>query len=176
MDDWENITKSNQLVPIPHPHPVDLILADYHQHEGSKRRAGSAEHDILAEVVQGVLEYFDKSLGRILLYRFERQQWLDIHERMMMTKEAAEKSKDEVNIQVAGKTPCQVYGAEHLSRLFVSMPELVAQTNMDSQSVNKLREEMFRMTSWLSKNSSKYFAKDYETAGRAYEDKTRALI
>ncbi|KAI9724223.1 MAG: Esa1p-associated factor [Chrysothrix sp. TS-e1954] len=176
VDDWENVTKSNQLVPIPHTHSIEQLLSDYQQHEGPRRRQGSADHDILAEVIQGVLEYFDKSLGRILLYRFERQQWLDIHERMMLSKDAAEKTGDEVNIKVAGKSPSQVYGAEHLCRLLVSMPELVAQTNMDSQSVNRLREELFKMTSWLSKNSSKYFTKDYETAGRSYEDKTRGPV
>lgn len=70
VDDWENITKNNQLVPLPHPHPVDEILNDYLAFERPSREDGSANMDILEEVVAGLREYFEKSLGRILLYRY----------------------------------------------------------------------------------------------------------
>lgn len=69
VDDWENITKNNQLVPLPHPHPVDDILSDYLNYERPNREDGSANMDILEEVVAGLREYFEKSLSRILLYR-----------------------------------------------------------------------------------------------------------
>lgn len=36
----------------------------------------------------------------------------------------------------------ELYGAEHLLRLFVTLPELIANTNMDSQSVSALRENI----------------------------------
>lgn len=69
VDDWENITKNQQLVPIPAAKPVTVILNDYLAHEKKSRVPGSAQADILVEVIAGVKEYFDKSLGRILLYR-----------------------------------------------------------------------------------------------------------
>lgn len=69
VDDWENITKNNQLVPLPHPHPVDDILSEYLNYERPNREDGSANMDILEEVVAGLREYFEKSLSRILLYR-----------------------------------------------------------------------------------------------------------
>ncbi len=69
VDDWENVTKNQQLVPLPHVHPVDEILNDYLAHEKPNRPAGSASLDILEETMAGLREYFDKSLGRILLYR-----------------------------------------------------------------------------------------------------------
>jgi mortality factor 4-like protein 1 len=69
VDDWENVTKNQQLVPLPHAHPVDEILNDYLAYEKPNRREGSASQDILEETVAGLREYFDKSLGRILLYR-----------------------------------------------------------------------------------------------------------
>lgn len=69
VDDWENITKNNQLVPIPHPTPVSKILEDYVNYEKPQRPENSASVDILEETVAGLKEYFDKSLGRILLYR-----------------------------------------------------------------------------------------------------------
>ena len=69
VDDWENVTKNQQLVPLPHPTPVNTILNAYHEFEAPKRQPGSAQADILDEFVAGLREYFNKSLGRILLYR-----------------------------------------------------------------------------------------------------------
>jgi hypothetical protein len=69
VDDWENVTKNLQLVPLPAAKPVNVILNDYLQYEKPRRQAGSAPADILDEVVAGLKEYFEKCLGRILLYR-----------------------------------------------------------------------------------------------------------
>lgn len=56
----------------------------------------------------------------------------------------------------------------------VSLPELIAQTNMDQQSVNRLREELTKMTAWLGKHATKYFVNEYETPGQEYVDKARS--
>jgi hypothetical protein len=68
---------------------------------------GSIELEILEEVIQGLKEYFNKSLGRLLLYRFERQQFFDIHSRV-----------ESPTSDLAGKPFCDIYGGEHLLRLF----------------------------------------------------------
>ena len=70
VDDWENVTKNTQLVPLPHPKPVTKILEDYSAYEMPKRPADSSHADILEETLSGLKEYFDKSLGRILLYKY----------------------------------------------------------------------------------------------------------
>lgn len=156
----------------------------YFEEEKGKRRLGSAEAFILEEVVAGTKEYFEISLGRILLYRFERQQYFDVRKKM-------EAGKDEWE----NKTIGDVYGAEHLARLFgtsfpyfmcvvtalalqlssssVSMPELIAQTNMDEQSVKKLRDEISKMTAWLGRNATRFFTAEYETATPEYLEKIR---
>jgi len=46
---------------------------------------------------------------------------------------------------------------------------------MDQQSVNRLREELTILTSWLTKNSSKYFVPEYETPSQEYVDKARSV-
>jgi hypothetical protein len=69
VDDWENVTKNQQLVPLPVAFPVDTILRDYEAEELPRRTPGSPEASILEEMVAGLREYFDKCLGRILLYR-----------------------------------------------------------------------------------------------------------
>lgn len=162
VDDWENVTKNLSLVPLPSAHPVNEILTTYFDEEKGKRRLGSAEADLLEEVVSGVKEYFEKCLGRILLYRFEREQFFEVR-----------KLYEHGVGEWEGKGAGDVYGAEHLCRLFVSMPELIAQTNMDQQSVNRLREELAKLTQWLGRNSARFFTSEYETASAEYIEKAR---
>jgi mortality factor 4-like protein 1 len=69
VDDWENITKNNQLVPLPHEKPVTKVLDDYLNYERPSRPEGSSSLDILEEVIAGLREYFEKALSKILLYR-----------------------------------------------------------------------------------------------------------
>ncbi|TLD25255.1 hypothetical protein PspLS_05996 [Pyricularia sp. CBS 133598] len=184
VDDWENITKSQQLVPLPHPHPFDEVVREYMDWEIPHRPEDSAEKDLLEETMAGLREYFNRALGRILLYkfvtrtrfetssapvapaddpyRFERTQFMEISEQW-------ESPKNEGH-----KCPADTYGGEHLLRLLVSLPELVAQTNMDQQSVNRLREEITKFTNWLGKNYTKYFVSEYETPGPDYIEKSRS--
>ncbi|CCE26860.1 hypothetical protein E4U22_003873 [Claviceps purpurea] len=164
VDDWENITKNNQLVPLPHPKPVAKILEDYLSYERPHRVEGSASMDILEEVVAGIREYFDKSLSRILLYRFERHQYMDIR-----------KLWDSADQSSKYKGVCDVFGAEHLARLIVSLPELLAQTNMDQQSVSRLREEIGKFTMWLGRNCETYFVTEYEVPSQEYIEKARSF-
>ncbi|KAL4752842.1 chromatin modification-related protein eaf3 [Aspergillus terricola var. indicus] len=160
VDDWENVTKNQQVVALPAKSSVNQILDDYLKEERPKR-TGSSEVDVLEEVVMGIRDYFDKSLDKILLYRFEREQYRVLRKRW--------------ESETADKGPLDIYGAEHLTRLFATMPELIAQTNMDLQSTNRLREELSKFTIWLSKNSNNYFATRYVTASNEYIEKSRGV-
>jgi mortality factor 4-like protein 1 len=46
---------------------------------------------------------------------------------------------------------------------------------MDLQSVNRLREELHKMTNWLGRNAPKYFTSEYETPGHDYVEKARGV-
>jgi hypothetical protein len=107
VDDWENITKNLQLVQLPSKKPASVILDEYFSYVRSTGNRNSTETDILEEVIQGLKEYFNKSLGRLLLYRFEREQFYDIST-------SIEKPTDDL----AGKPLADIYGGEHLLRLF----------------------------------------------------------
>ncbi|KAI9931320.1 hypothetical protein ASPWEDRAFT_47450 [Aspergillus wentii DTO 134E9] len=163
VDDWENVTKNQQVVALPAKSSVNQILEQYVTEEKEKRTT-AAEFDVLEEVMMGIREYFDKSLDKILLYRFEREQY------RVLRKKWEGSSGD-----FADKGPLDIYGAEHLTRLFATMPELIAQTNMDLQSINRLREELSKFTIWLSKNSDKFFATRYMTASNEYVEKSRGV-
>ncbi|KAH6618991.1 mortality factor 4-like protein-like protein 1 [Boeremia exigua] len=165
VDDWENITKNLQLVQLPANKPAAIILDEYFAFATSTGNRSNTEADILEEVIQGLKEYFNKTLGRLLLYRFEREQFFDI---LTQTEQATN--------DLAGKSMSEIYGGEHLLRLFASMPELIAQTNMDVQAINRLREELSGMTTWLSKEPqvNAFFSSVYESPGQAYIDKVKS--
>ena len=54
------------------------------------------------------------------------------------------------------------------------MPELIAQTDMDAQSIGRLREELSKMLLWLSRNSGKYYGTPYVAASQEYIDRARS--
>jgi hypothetical protein len=60
-----------------------------------------------------------------------------------------------------------------LTRDIVSFPELIAQTNMDLQSANRLREELSAMVLWMAKpeNIARYLGASYENQTHEYQDR-----
>ena len=124
VDDWENVTKNLSLVPLPSKPSANEILTSYFDEEKNKRHLGSPEADLLEEVVAGLKEYFEKCVGRILLYRFERQQYLEVYN-------AVQAGTGEYE----GKGMGDIYGAEHLSRLFgKSLPFRITIPKADTSS------------------------------------------
>lgn len=123
VDDWENVTKNQQLVPVPHPHPVTDIMDDYLAHERQSRVADSPEMDVLEETLAGLCEYFDKSLGRILLYRYNLLLVMLLPTRRL-TSNSFERAQYHEMFQIWSsgkdekhKAPRDTYGPEHLCRL-----------------------------------------------------------
>jgi len=140
-------------VPLPRNPNVVNILQAYSTAEKSARpkRPGSAEADIFEEVISGIQVYFDRCLGNILLYRFERQQYVDIR-----------RSND-------GKEMSEIYGAEHLLRLFVSLPGLIAHTSMDQQSIQTLKDHIEGILKYMAKTRDDLFVKNYEDTSAQYQ-------
>ncbi|RKP37632.1 MRG-domain-containing protein, partial [Dimargaris cristalligena] len=161
VDDWEHITKDHQIVPLPRKPTVNEILALYQQSKSesaSKKKNGHDRHneDILEEILEGLKLYFNRALGNILLYRFERLQFSEV-------------------IKKHPDTPvCDIYGAEHLLRLFVQLPSLIAHTNMDAEAIALLKEHLADILKFLQKNTDEFFTADYDNASPAYIAESRA--
>ncbi|EFW21554.1 Esa1p-associated factor [Coccidioides posadasii str. Silveira] len=158
VDDWEFVTKDKSVVPLPAKSPVNMVLDRYLEEEkNSSTRNSQAEQDVLQEVVDGLKKYFDKTLGRILLYALERRQY------------ATERKKWESSAPgYEGKGPADVYGVEHLTRMLSLLPELLAQTNLSPQATNRLRRELVIFMQWLSKHADDLFTENYEPLDRDY--------
>lgn len=93
------------------------IIKTYLEFKKAKVQEGDENQEKEFKNIEGILEgvqaYFDRALGSILLYRMERKQFQDV------------KSKHE------DVPPSEIYGAEHLVRLFgasslVALVEAVA--------------------------------------------------
>ncbi|KAL9620693.1 MAG: hypothetical protein Q9160_004829 [Pyrenula sp. 1 TL-2023] len=173
VDDWENITKNLQLVDLPSKRPVNFILDEYFTQKRNERPLGSPDAAILEEFHSGMKVYFQKALGKLLLYRFERDQYADLQKYWTSTGVRCV-DVDGNSVQYKGTMPGDIYGGEHLLRLIVSFPELIAQTNMDNPSVNRLREEIMRFTTWLSQHANEFFVNRYVGATQEYIERATA--
>lgn len=131
--------------------------ASHSSNSSSNATFQSSESDVFDEIVSGIKIYFDRALGSILLYRFERQQYLTIRK------------------EFPDKLLCDIYGPEHLLRLFVSFPALIAQTNMDQQSITVLREHLEDLLKFMMENRNELFLKEYGNTSPQYEAVSRAF-
>ncbi|CAB5215974.1 unnamed protein product [Rhizophagus irregularis] len=55
-----------------------------------------------------------------------------------------------------------IFGAEHLLRLFVEFPLLMANTFLSLETINVLKVHLSEFLNFLNENRSKYFIKEYE--------------
>ncbi|OQU84821.1 hypothetical protein SORBI_3004G129300 [Sorghum bicolor] len=139
VDDWEFVSQMGKFVKLPRSPTVDDILKKYLEHRTKK---DGKINDSYAEILKGIRCYFDKALPAMLLYKKERDQY-------------AEEVKGDVS-------PSTVYGAEHLLRLFVKLPELLAFVNMEEDALNKLQMKLLDILKFIQKNQSTFFTTVYD--------------
>lgn len=164
VDDWENVTKHLQLPNVPSKIPANQVLDEWFAYEEKQRAPDTASIDKLKEVIDGVKIYFKNSLGKTLLYRFERFQFTDIYYR-------TQDPKDEL----AAKSMGDIYGPEHLLRLLTHMPEYASHSAMDHQAILYLKEELQRFANWVIRypNYDRYFSDPYRATTKEYQDRLK---
>lgn len=155
VDDWEYITKNGQIIELPAVCPVEEILRNYRKHMVSKK-ATKETMGVVDEVLSGLELYFNRSLSLVLLYKIERLQYLNL------IKEYGNKF-----------VPSQIYGVEHLLRLFVSFPGLIAQTTMDPTSISVLINLLEDILDFITDNISAYL-NDYVNVSPGYSSLARS--
>ena len=150
VDDWEYVTKGQRLVSLPRKPCVAALLEDFRTDRLAAGGNPNVDAESLNEVIEGLKLYFDKALGTILLYRQERQQYADIIKRF------------------PGISAYELYGAEHLLRLFVQLPQLIAHTTMDQNTVLVLKEHIHDITLYIEQHMDELILKEYENAPPEY--------
>ncbi|KAL4301649.1 hypothetical protein AHAS_Ahas17G0322000 [Arachis hypogaea] len=138
VDDCEFITHLGKLVKLPRTPNVNDIMKNYFDYR--LKKCGSIS-DSVEEILKGLCCYFDKALPVKLLYKNERQQY-------------QEACPDNT-------TPSTVYGAEHLLRLFVKLPELLSHASIEEESMTELQAQLVDILRFLQRNQSTYFLSTY---------------
>ncbi|OAP17924.1 hypothetical protein AXX17_AT1G01900 [Arabidopsis thaliana] len=139
LDDFEFVTQMQKLVQLPRSPNVDGILKKYID---SQMKKHGRVTDSLEEILKGLRCYFDKALPVMLLYNNERKQY-----------------EESVS---GGVSPSTVYGAEHLLRLFVKLPELLVHVNMAEETLKELQDNFVDILRFLRKNQSVLFVSTYK--------------
>ncbi|XP_036363700.1 mortality factor 4-like protein 1 isoform X2 [Octopus sinensis] len=135
VDDWDLMTKQKKLLKLPAKHNIETILEEYIQFKITK----SNNKDAVKLVTQGVREYFNTTIGTLLLYKFERPQHtelLEAHPDIPMS---------------------SIYGATHLLRLFVKIGGMLAYTSLDEKSIQLLLTHLHDFLRYLQKNVANLF-------------------
>ncbi|CAN3364595.1 chromatin modification-related protein Eaf3p [Diutina catenulata] len=145
VDDWQFITRDHQLVEVPARRPVTEILEDY-----KKAREEEVELPaLLGEVLEGLEAYFNKGLHMMLLYKYENQQYFELVTNGTVSDDAP---------------PATVYGLEHLLRLIVTMPAILADSLLDAVSMSVLVGELEHLLEWLAPRLGHYAGRYINTS------------
>ncbi|XP_010437242.1 PREDICTED: protein MRG1-like [Camelina sativa] len=132
-DDWEYIAQKDKVVKLPRAPNVDEILSKYLEFRIKKEGMIT---DSVAEILKGIRSYFDKALPVMLLYKKERRQYQEV-------------IVDDIS-------PSTVYGAEHLLRLFVKLPELLSYVNMEEETWSRMQQTLSDFLKFVQKNHSTF--------------------
>lgn len=139
LQDYEQIMQCGRCLPLPrsmHSRPsAAQVVRDWQEF-----RKADEDEDVCAqidEIADSFVEYFNAAIYHFLLYSHE----VGLHDRTM--KELAGN----------GFPPSEVYGAEHLVRLIVKLPELVAVRLMtvgaaDARNVVTVEDEIEDFMAW----------------------------
>lgn len=145
VDDDNNI-KNKKLTTLPAGTTISTILKDFVSHKKTSTKAPSDKEVVLNELTLGIRDYFNVMLGSHLLYKFERLQYQNL---------LKEHGKD------ADLTAH--YGVIHLVRLFTRIGKPLANTTLDSQSIQTIANYIQDLLKFISKQTNLFDLDDNYT-------------
>ncbi|KAJ7902687.1 MRG-domain-containing protein [Mycena olivaceomarginata] len=167
VDDWETVTKNSKLVTLPRSPTVLELLKEFEEHLKDAKPAHLKDPLGLAStVVSGLQVYFDRSLANHLLYRFERPQYTAIRSKYITGQNVVIGQEKEMS---------EIYGAEHLLRMLVTLPTMIAQSSLDAESTDIVRDYVNELLAWMLQEQSRLFQPDYvDHASIGYQNVARS--
>mmetsp|Transcript_29166 Transcript_29166/g.52147 ORF Transcript_29166/g.52147 Transcript_29166/m.52147 type:complete len:239 (-) Transcript_29166:112-828(-) len=136
VNDWEQVCKTKLPVPLPRRPAVMDIL--YNFREATRDARGYTRN----ELVISLQEYFDDALPGLLLYAGEEELYRN--------------AKFDRN-----KSPSAIYGAEHLLRLLVKLPELLSATDVLEGKIHRIQTQVNDLVMFLDANHAAFFLTRY---------------
>lgn len=148
VDDWEFVTKEKRLVPLPRTPNVQEVL---HKWVNARRQSSDKA---AREVAEGLQAFFDASLRKVLLYSFERPQYLEYFH--------TGTARDDTLL------PSAIYGPEHLLRLLLKLPYLLEGTEVGNERMEAIAEKTNELAKYMQKNGRLIFETEYTPASEEY--------
>eukprot|EP00048_Salpingoeca_helianthica_P004364 m.76206 g.76206 ORF g.76206 m.76206 type:complete len:272 (+) comp13162_c0_seq2:27-842(+) len=136
VDDYHFIVTENRLVTLPRTPNVAQILTQF--------REANAQTPV--DWLKDFEALFCVALGTRLLYPFERVQYLEALQGTPL------------------HTLCELYGAEHLLRFLLKLPEILAEAGI----MLPQREHVDRLLAYLDSNFAPLFMSEYDNATPSY--------
>ncbi len=155
VSEWTLLHQTPQrLLPLPRPCTVEMVIADFLAMKGEK-----ADADQLAgyvSLMESLKHYFNSALPVSLLYQVERAQYSDL---------------GEWDLASGARTPAQVYGAEHLMRLLVTIPTLMMGVLVGQSELAQMQARVNELIKFIEREkTSKYLnPMAYEMVGMTEE-------
>ncbi|ODQ79652.1 hypothetical protein BABINDRAFT_145927 [Babjeviella inositovora NRRL Y-12698] len=139
LQDYKNVTRHGQLVRLPACVPVSKVISNF-----------SRSSALSADITKSIEVYFNRSLASLVLYDFERQQFV------YLKREDTESYSD-------------VYGAIHLLRLLVVLPSLLVSSLLSEDGIKIMLKHMNELLEYMEKAYEKIFSpEDYMKALKTY--------
>ncbi|KAJ3995351.1 MRG-domain-containing protein [Lentinula boryana] len=167
VDDWEAVTKNHQLVTLPRSPTVRQILGQFEDHVKSTTTSLPTPALLTHTICAGLQIYFDRSCGMSLLYRFERHQYAEIRKKYITGPQVKIEESSDVEMS-------SIYGGEHLLRMLVSLPQMVAHSQMDGESISLVKEYVNELLRYLESNKDSIFQREYDTPSESYGNTVRS--
>eukprot|EP00038_Savillea_parva_P025557 m.48320 g.48320 ORF g.48320 m.48320 type:complete len:596 (-) comp6979_c0_seq1:112-1899(-) len=135
VEEWDYITQKSMLVKLPRDPSVNSVLSDY---TVQAKQKGWCSSEVADELVVRLKEYFRKDLPRKLLYPQEKKQF------------KAMTHGSDVDV-------CDIYGPEHLLRLFTALPAALAQTALGRRQMEANVKCLQDVLKFLALNAAQLF-------------------
>jgi len=150
-NDWDLVVHQKYLFKVPAKVTVSNIIDQYVLHLESLDISQAAKRSSATEVVKGLGEYFNVSLGPQLLYSIEKLQYREDCE------------------SVGAVQPADIYGSTHLLRLMVKIGNYLSCSNFQEASTKMIEEHIEDFLAYLDINRSMFFSsKNYQSASSDY--------
>lgn len=133
--DCENVKYKKLIIDIPRKsgETIHDILIHY------STECNAKNDPIKRQIINHIRIYFNEALSNVLLYENEREQ------------------HDIICIKFNNLAMDQIYGVEHLCRLFIKLPALISRHDLNDTSKNKLQEIIHEIMSYICLQCDRYF-------------------
>ena len=154
VDEWNLIANEpKHLLKIPRLVTVNDIFKEYLESK-EKKIEKKVDYEKVKGLFEGLKVYFNKALPSILLYRHERIQYDILAESVFTTPKVAGVSS--TSIPEVTILPSDIYGGEHLIRLFVRLPKLLSGVVMQTGNISDIVGEFNDFVKFIQKNANRY--------------------